>query len=165
MFSPRPRRYQWISGISTNPFMIFCYRLQPHLRMCWQRKLMSYIAEYALLTLDGDLIENLEDLISEDEVAKSIANTPTGKSPGLDGLCQHFINTLLPFWLLSWPKYSTLWWRVISFPHKCLRHSPLIPKPDRDPSNCANRPISLIWRFLPRCLPMDYIHYYLVWSI
>lgn len=105
-----------------------------------------YIEQTALPTLDGETIEDLEAPISEDEVARAITSTPSGKSPGPDGFTpkfyKQFATLLTPFLTKVFNSISE---RSVFPPQTLEAHITLIPKPDKDLNVCANyRPISLI---------------------
>lgn len=111
-----------------------------------------------LPTLDDETISDLEMLITEGEVARAIATTPSGKSPGPDGFTPEFYKwfaLLLTSFLTK--VFSSLLEGSVFPPQTLEAHIFPIPKPDKDPTLCANyRPISLIgisdriWNFLPR---------------
>ena len=106
----------------------------------------KFLDTHTLPKLKREEIENLNRLITSEEIESVIKNLPTNKSPGPDGFpgefYQMFKAEIIPILLKVFQKIE----REGKLPDSFYEASiTLIPKPDRDPVTKENyRPISLM---------------------
>lgn len=70
----------------------------------------------ALPTLDDETISDLQMLITEDEVARAIATTPSGKSPSPDHFTPKFYKLFAPLLTSFLTKVFNSLWEGSLFP-------------------------------------------------
>lgn len=108
--------------------------------------LQDFLSGCQLPTLPAGAVDSLGATISIEEVAEVLKLLPSGKSPGPDGLTylyyQTFKDQLLPYLTAVYNDFLG----GESIPDSMLHsYISLIPKPDKDPLECANyRPIALL---------------------
>uniref|UniRef100_A0A8C5M3V0 Reverse transcriptase domain-containing protein n=1 Tax=Leptobrachium leishanense TaxID=445787 RepID=A0A8C5M3V0_9ANUR len=89
--------------------------------------------------------EALDSPLTIEELHNAIKLTPTGKTPGPDGLSLRYYKTFLPTLAPAWLQaFNTMTQRPHALPPQSLSATiTLIPKPNKDHDLCANyRPIS-----------------------
>uniref|UniRef100_A0A8C5MTA5 Reverse transcriptase domain-containing protein n=1 Tax=Leptobrachium leishanense TaxID=445787 RepID=A0A8C5MTA5_9ANUR len=91
--------------------------------------------------------EALDSPLTVEELQNAVKLTPTGKTPGPDGLSLRYYKTFLPTLAPAWLQaFNTLTQHHRVLPPQSLSATiTLIPKPDKDHDLCASfRPISLL---------------------
>lgn len=109
------------------------------------KKINKYIEETALPRFSQEIIEDLENEISTEEIQQAIAGLVLGKSPGPDGYTARFYKKFQDLIIQILKKtYNSISNTQIFTPQSTEAHIILIPKPDKDHTMCKNyRPISL----------------------
>lgn len=118
----------------------------PHITGSKEETIKEFLQNSGFPTLDPEDIKKLEEPINSTEIQAVIKELKPGKSPGPDGLTSQYYKTftqLLSKHLMS--VYNNLAKHERSSDSLLMAYIAVVPKPDKDPTDCANfRPISLL---------------------